>query len=948
VLVLLAAHLIAASVAPILVRRLGRPAFLLLAVVPALGVAWALAHTATMVGGGAVVEVYPWVGQLGLDLAFRMTTLSWLMVLLVGGVGALALAYCRHYFRADDAGLGRFAATFVAFAGAMFGLVGSDNLIVLYVFWELTTVLSYLLIGHDAASRAGRTAAIQALVVTTLGGLAMLVGIIMLGERVGSYRWSDLAADPPGGAYLAVALTLVLAGALSKSAIFPFSFWLPAAMAAPTPVSAYLHAAAMVKAGVYLVALLAPVYADVASWRPVVVGGGILTMLLSGWTALRQHDLKLLLAYGTVSQLGLLVVALGAGFRTAALAGVAMLLAHALFKAALFFSVGVIDRTTGTRDLRRLDGLGRRAPVLCAVTLLAGASMAGIPPLAGFLGKEAIFDAFLGGDAWQWVALAGLAGGSALTVAYTLRLLWGAFADKPRVEEAPGDEAPAGGGIPAGFLAPAALLAVAGLVAGLAAPALDHLLSPYADLLAGPDDYHLALWHGLTPALGLSVLVLAAGTALYAGTSRPGWWRRLRLPVDGATAYGRIAGGVGRLAVELTAATQRGSLPSYLGTILLVLVAMGTGVLLLGQPLDEPVHWWETPLQLVPALALTIAAVFAVRARRRLTAVILVGVTGYATAMLFILHGAPDLALTQFLVETCTLVMFVLVLRRLPPHFSLRPSLASRRVRMAIGASVGAVVAGMAYVATAARQAPAISTAFPGPAEEYGGGRNVVNVTLVDIRAWDTMGEISVLVAAATGVASLVFAGSRRMRREFGRPELPPPPGRVWLMAGHTLAAGLRSPIVEVVTRLLFHIIVLFSVYLLFSGHNAPGGGFAGGLVVGLALVLRYLAGGRHELNVAAPVDAGLMLGAGLFIAVGTGVTALVLGGEVLQSAVLDFHAPLLGDGHFVTSTIFDVGVYLIVIGVILDILRSLGAEVDRHEQAERAEATARREDELV
>ncbi len=940
-LVLLVAHLIAAALAPALAGRLGRRAFYVLATAPAAGLGWALAHLTAIADGRVMVEVYPWVPRLQADLALRVTTLSWLMVVLVTGVGALALIYCARYFDAGDSGLGRFAGVFVAFAGAMLGLVVSDNLIVMYVFWELTTVLSYLLIGHDATSRASRSAATQALIVTTLGGLAMLVGIIMLGEHAGSYRWSQLAGDPPSGAYLSVALILLLAGALSKSAIFPFSFWLPAAMAAPTPVSAYLHAAAMVKAGVFLVALVAPVLADDAAWRPVLLAAGILTMLFGGWTALRQHDLKLLLAYGTVSQLGLLVVVLGAGFRDAALAGAMMLLAHALFKAALFFVVGIIDHTAGTRDLRRLRGLRRSAPALFVVAVLAAASMAGLPPLAGFVGKEAVFDAFLGGDGWRWAVLVGVVCGSVLTVAYSLRFLWGAFGGHRSDDESPVAR------MSAVFVAPAAVLALAGVAAGIAAPAWDRLLAGYADTLPDAGGYHLALWHGLTPALGLSALVLAGGTAVFASTVRPGRWRRLRLPVTGGAVFDRMTGGVGRLAIELTGATQRGSLPFYLGTILLVLIGLGGTALLVGRPFPDQARLWDTPLQLVPVAALVVAAIVAVRARRRLTAVVLVGVTGYSTAMLFILHGAPDLAMTQFLVETCTMVMFVLVLRRLPAHFSRRPWVASRWLRVAIGVAVGTVVAGMAFAATGGRQATPISTGFADPAVSYGGGRNIVNVTLVDIRAWDTMGEISVLVVAATGLASLVFAGSGRLRRGVLRPlPLTPPSGRVWLMAGHTVQAGLRSPLLEVVTRLLFHTIVLFSVYLLFSGHNAPGGGFAGGLVVGLALVLRYLAGGRHELTVAAPVDAGLVLGAGLFIAVGTGVTAMVLGGEVLQSALLDVHLPVLGHVHFVTSTIFDVGVYLIVIGLVLDILRSLGAEVDRHEQADRAEATDRREKE--
>jgi multicomponent Na+:H+ antiporter subunit A len=872
-----------------------------------------------------------------------MTSLSWLMVLLVGGVGALALVYCASYFSVDEPGLARFAGVFVGFAGAMLGLVISDNLILLYVFWELTTVFSYLLIGHDPTSQASRRAALQALIVTTLGGLAMLVGIIMLGQHAGSYRWSLVALAPPSGAYLAVAVVLLLLGALSKSAIFPLSFWLPRAMAAPTPVSAYLHAAAMVKAGVFLVALLGPVFAGAVPWRPVVLLAGTITMLFGGWSALRQHDLKLLMAYGTVSQLGLLVVVLGAGFRNAALAGAMMLLAHALFKATLFFVVGIVDHSAGTRDLRELSGLRRSAPAVWVLALLASISMAGLPPTAGFVGKEAIFGAFLGGGGWQWLVLAAVVGGSALTFAYTLRFLWGAFADKPGVAPRTVHRASWS------FLSPAALLAAAGLAAGLFASALDPLLASYADTYADGGDYHLALWHGVTPALALSVLVLAVGAAVFAVTMRMRWWQRLRLPADGAAGYERATGWLGRIAVEVTGATQRGSLPIYLGTILIVLVLLGGVVLVAGWPLPVQLRLWDTPLQLVPAAALVIAAVFAARARRRLAAVVLVGVTGYATAILFILHGAPDLALTQLLVETCTMVMFVLVLRRLPGHFSVRPLVASRRLRVAIGVATGAVVSGLAYMETVGRQATAISTAFPAPAVSNGGGRNVVNVTLVDIRAWDTMGEISVLLVAATGVASLVFAGSRRLSHGVRRPSLPTPPrGELWLMAGHTLDAGLRSPILEVVTRLMFHTMVLFSIYLLFAGHNAPGGGFAGGLVVGLALVLRYLAGGRHELDVAAPVDAGVVMGTGLFVALGTGLAAMVAGGEVLQSTLMDWHLPLLGHVHFVTSMVFDVGVYLVVIGVVLNILRTLGAEVDRQEQMERDEAAARREEELV
>ncbi|MBQ1052606.1 Na+/H+ antiporter subunit A [Micromonospora sp. C51] len=942
-LALVAVHALTAVIAPGLVRLWGRNALYLVALAPGATLVWAFTHTAGVRDGAPVVETVPWVPQLGLELALRMGTLSWLMVVLVGGVGALVLAYSARYFRSDDPGLGRFAAVFVAFAGAMLGLVVSDDLLLLYVFWELTTVFSYLLIGSDPAKRASRRAAMQALLVTTLGGLAMLAGFVMLGQHAGSYRWSEIAGNLPDGGYLAVAVVLILLGALSKSAIFPFSFWLPGAMAAPTPVSAYLHAAAMVKGGVFLVALMGPAVAEVTPWRPVLLAAGVVTMFLGGWAALRQADLKLLLAYGTVSQLGLLMVILGAGTRDTALAGAAMVLAHALFKATLFLTVGLIDHAAGTRDLRELSGLGRRAPVLAGVAALAAASMAGLPPMAGFVAKEAAVEALLHGSGPDLVVLAGVVLGSALTVAYTLRFLWGAFASKPDI--APSEVAT----VSWPFVAPAAALALAGAAAGLLAPAVDRLLAPYADLYPSAEPgYHLALWHGLTPALGLSVLAVAGGAGLFHLLRRrervPA---ALRLPFDSATVYARVIGGVDRLAVELTGATQRGSLPFYLGVILVVLVLLPGGALLIGAPWPQRFHVWDTPLQGVAAAVVIVAAVLAARALRRLTAMILVGVAGYGTALLFILHGAPDLALTQFLVETVTIVMFVLVLRRLPVRFSERPIRSSRRGRVAIGVAVGAVTAGMAYVATGSRQAIPVSVGFPDEAVSYGGGKNIVNVALVDIRAWDTMGEIAVLVVAATGVASLIFrrAGDLHRRADI------PGDGRAaynrprWLTTGATTRS--QSVVLQVVTRLLFHAIVLFSIYLLFSGHNAPGGGFAAGLVAGLALAVRYLAGGRTELNGAAPVDAGVVLGAGLFVSVGTGVGAMLLGGEFLQSAVLDFHLPLLGHVHFVTSVFFDVGVYLIVVGLVLDILRSLGAEMDRQSESE-TETAESREKELV
>ncbi|MEQ4303137.1 Na+/H+ antiporter subunit A [Plantactinospora sp. B6F1] len=920
-LTLLALHLVAAALAPALVRRWGRRAFLPLAAVPASAFGWALCYAGTVRDGQAIVEAYPWVPKLGLELALRVTTPSWLLMLLVSGIGALVLVYCVRYFDADEPGLGRFAAIFVGFAGAMLGVVVADNLLLLYVCWELTSVFSYLLIAHHPEQQASRRSANQALLVTTLGGLVMLIGFVMLGQHAGTYRWSEIAArPPPPGGYLGIAVVLILVGALSKSAIFPTSFWLPAAMAAPTPVSAYLHAAAMVKAGVYLVALLAPAYAQVGPWRPVIYVTGVVTMLAGGWAALRQVDLKLLLAYGTVSQLGLLVVVFGAGTPDAALAGVAMLLGHALFKATLFLVVGIVDRRAGTRDLTVLSGLWRRMPVVCATAVLAAASMGGVPPLLGFVAKEAILGAFTADPP----LLAALLLGTVLTTAYSARFVWGAFAGRSGAEPTPARP------VETVLLAPAALLAVAGLVLGVLAGPLGETVAPYPHMF-GKVAHQLTFVPAPGLVLGLSVLAFVAGLLLFALRAPVGAVQaRLRAPFDGDTAYQVLSRGFDRVAVAVTGATQRGSLPQYLGIILVALVlVLGAG--LSDGPWTGRIGSLDHPRQAVVGVVLGIAAVLAVRARRRLTAVILAAVTGYGTAMLFVLHGAPDLGVAQFLSETVTIVIFVLVLRRLPARFSVRPLRRSRWARVALGVAVGMVVAAIAVAATGARRAPPISAEFPEAAHSFGYGRNVVNVTLVDIRAWDTMGEISVLVVAATGVASLIFhrrRGPDRPRRDDLRP--PPGPERVWLRAGSTLRTRRRSIVFEVVVRLIFHTVVIFSIFLLFAGHNAPGGGFAGGLVAGLALAVRYLAGGRHELDQAAPVDAGVVLGVGLFVAVGTGLLAVTTGGEVLRSTLLKPKLPLVGDLHLVTSIFFDIGVYLVVVGLVLGILRSLGAEVDR------------------
>ncbi|MFD7431913.1 Na+/H+ antiporter subunit A [Streptomyces sp. NPDC059818] len=949
---LIVCHFVLAACAHPLVRRLGTRAFVVLALPPAATTCWALAQWDTAASGSSVTWSWNWIPAYDVSLGLRLDALAELMVLLAAGVGTLVLLYCASYFTDDSPQLAGFAGNLLAFTGAMLALVLTDDLISLYVFWELTTVFSYLLIGHNSEHRHSRRSALQALTVTTLGGLAMLVGFLIIGQSAGTYRISAILADPPRTSVaVSVAVVLILCGALSKSAIWPFSVWLPNAMAAPTPVSAYLHAAAMVKAGVYLVARLAPGFADVPVWRPVVMVLGAATMLLGGWRALRLNDLKLVLAYGTVSQLGFLTLLAGVGNRDAALAAAVMILGHALFKAPLFLVTGIVDHAAGTRDLRRLSGVGRALPHVCAVAVTAAASMAALPPLLGFAAKEAAFEALLHGDTADRWALGVTVAGSMLTVAYTVRFVWGAFLRKPGVTDTPVHR------VGWAFLAPPALLAACGLVLGPGVGWTDRLLSAYADAFpASAHPYHLALWHGFGTALLLSAVALAGGAALFA-------WRgevtRLSRRIAWPTAdnvFGHLLLGLERLSLQITGFVQRGSLSVYLATTLLVMLGGQLAVLGVDRPWEGAVapRLWDVPLQGAVALLTCAAALLCLTVRRRMKAVVLAGLTGYGTALLFVVQGGPDLALTQFCVETVSMIVFVLVLRRMPVHFQESVSSWRRAVRIPVALAAAATLSVVVWVAAAARTAKPAGAAMVEETAHHG-LKDVVATILVDLRAWDTMGESAVLAAAAIGVTSLIYL-HRRAEGAAAPPErqgqtawsvtttrltgLPHgdegAPERGWLAAGATLAPEHRSVVFEVVARLLFHPILVLSVYLLFCAENMPGGGFVAGLVAGVALITRYLAGGRFELAEAAPLQPGLFTGLGLFLSTGVALLGLT-DGTVLHAWTHHGHLPLIGAYHFGTPVIFDFGVYLLVLGVVLDIVRALGAKIDR--QIERAAA---------
>ena len=952
---LVIAHLAVALCAPWLARRIGSNGYLLMALAPAVGFGWLLGLAPLITSGGSYVESMPWIPQLGVGIHYRVGLLQWLLALIVTGIGTLVLLYCRWYF--DSVANPRTMGILTAFAAAMLGLVTVDDLVMLYVFWELTTVFSYLLIGYDPTRRANRAAAMTALIVTTTGGLAMLVGIVSLGVGAGTFSLSAILANPPTGPVYTVAALLVLVGALSKSALVPFHFWLPGAMAAPTPISAYLHAAAMVKAGVYLVAVISPAFADAPGWRLAVGGLGAATMILGGWRALRQNDIKLLLAYGTVSQLGFMVLLCGFGTQATMLAGIAMLIGHALFKAALFLIVGVVDHSTGTRDLTRLTGVARKMPVIAVIAGIAAASMAGLPPMLGFIAKESALESLTylvgpDGDGTGLPALpavllvAAVVAGSVLTVAYSLRWWWGAFADKPGLPELDVHR-PA-----AGFVLSPILLGSLCLIGGFLGGPLTGLIEPYAATVqTGHASHGLALWHGLSVPLWLSLLAIGLGGVLF--------WQREAMARVQAT-FPKVLGAdelytlamkrIDTIAVEVTARTQRGSLASYTSIVLAVVVVLGGGSLLFTTHWPASVRPYDYLPQVVIGAAMIVAGVLAATSRGRVRALLLVGATGYGTALLFLLHGGPDLALTQVLVETVSLIVFVMVLRRLPKYFTNRPLQSTRWWRTVLAVLVGGSVSLLALVAAGARVAEPVSVDYYEAAYTFGYGKNIVNVTLVDTRAWDTIGEISVLVIAATGVASLIFLRSRVQRVQPREGDAAFGAGGLWLRASGALDPGSRSLIFEVITRIVFSVMMVVSAFLLLAGHNAPGGGFAGGLVAGIALMVRYLAAGRRELDDAAPFDAGRLLGLGLAVSVFSAITPALLGGKIFQSYDLKVTIPgweyletpwgtwtLFGEMHLVSSTVFDIGVYLIVIGVVLDLTRTLGAGIDIQSEQDQA-----------
>lgn len=712
-----------------------------------------------------IVETVTWVPALGLSFDFRMDGFGALMVSLVSGIGLLVLIYSRSYFAQDAPGVGRLIGLLVVFAGAMFGLVTADNLFLLYGCWELTSITSYFLIGNKYTESTSRAAALQALLITGAGGLVMLLGLIMIGQAGGTYSMSELLANPPSGTAVTWALVFILIGAITKSAQYPFQSWLPGAMVAPTPVSAYLHSATMVKAGVYIVARFSPAFGDVGFWRPTVVGVGLISMVLSGLRAMRQQDLKLLLAFGTVSQLGLLFVLFGLGTPESITAGCVMLLAHAIFKAALFMSVGILDVQLGTRDIRLLPRIGTKWPVFFAVVAAGSASMAGIPVTFGFVAKEFDYEAVLSsGYTYSTLLIAAVVVASMFTFAYSLRYFWGAiFAfGRTDAEEPAPDKRPT-----VLFVLAPLILTVMTLVLGFVPGLLDAIMTAASQSLSlDVPAAHLSLWHGINEALLLSAITVAGGLTLFK-------WRR---PISrvlavgaafptGGDVYRRSLRAMNRSADIVTSIVQNGSLPVYIGVILVtstVAPAIAFFMRFDGEFTFDVSGSATTVIAagVLGALA-ACSAIAAATVQRRFAAALMLAGVGYSMAGFFVLQGAPDLALTQAAIETLFTVIFVLVLRRLPDKFE-RTSVPFARVFRGLVASTVAIVVFICALAMTQERMPrTVSDEIIAASYPEGHGRNVVNVILVDFRGLDTLGEITVLVAAAIGAVALARAVDR-------------------------------------------------------------------------------------------------------------------------------------------------------------------------------------------
>jgi multicomponent K+:H+ antiporter subunit A len=876
--------------------------------------------------GATLVHTLPWLSGWGLTLSFRLDALGLLFCLLILGIGLLVVLYAYYYLPAVDP-LGRFFGLLLLFMAAMLGMVLAENLLLLVVFWEVTGLASFLLIAYRYKQREAREAARMALTVTGLGGLALLGGVLLLGRIAGSYELSDVLAA--GDAIRAhelylPALLLILLGAFTKSAQFPFHFWLPNAMAAPTPVSAYLHSATLVKAGVFLLARLFPALSGTDAWFWLVGGAGAVTLAYSAYIALHRYDIKGLLAYSTTSHLGLIVLLFGLDTPLSLVAAVFHIINHAIFKASLFMAAGIVDHECGTRDMRRINGLFQFMPVTATLAIVAAAAMAGVPLLNGFLSKEMFFAETVGHPAFErvsWLLPLFATTAGMLTVAYSSRFIHDVFfngqpVDLPRQPHEP----------PRWMRVPVEVLVVLCLLVGLfpqfsVAPLLQAAAG--AALQAPAPEFALALWHGFNAPFAMSLLAFAGGLLLY-------WARRRvyalheRLPsLHALESFVAFQAGFEKLARRGVAALDNGSLQRQLA--LLFAFTLGLGA-------------WATfsaahaPIARLPGLpadgaawgalaALSLAALTATALhRQRLMALVFVSVVGLIVALAFVRFSAPDLALTQLSVEVVTIVLLLLALRHLPPLGAAEPGRARMARDLALAVAGGLGMAGAAWLMLTS---PLVSLSgyYLEHALPDGGGANVVNVILVDFRGFDTLGEIAVLALVALSAHALLDRLTLAAPAQDAE-------GRPWSEHRHPLFLAM-------LTRPLLPLVLAVAVYLLLRGHHQPGGGFVAGLITGVALILQYLASGIGFARPLLPRRQTRLLALGLALAAGTGAASWLFGHPFLTSTYGHVAVPLLGEIELASALAFDLGVYGVVVMTVLIVLGELG----RLSQTRRTEA---------
>ena len=901
--------------------RWGRSACALVAgATTALTLVLVLQHAFAVLAGHVVQTRLDWVPSLGLNANFMLDGLGLIFALLILGIGLLIILYARFYL--DDADpMGRFFTYLLLFQGAMLGIVLSDNILLLLIFWELTSLSSFLLIGFWHHLPEGRQGARMALTVTGAGGLAMIAGMLLLGQIAGSYDLSVILegheAIQSSPLYLP-ALILILLGCFTKSAQFPFHFWLPHAMAAPTPVSAYLHSATMVKAGIFLMARLWPVLAGSPEWFAIVTTVGLVTMLLGAAIALFKDDLKALLAYSTVSHLGLITMLLGIGTKAAAVAAVVHILCHATFKAALFLSAGIVDHATHTRDLRRLGGLARLMPLTFTLAGLAALSMAGIPPLNGFLSKELMLEqaahTVWAGQPWLLGALATIA--AMLSAAYAFRFIAHGFLGPVRDDypQAPNDPS---FGLLAAPLVLVALVVIIGLVPMGLFSAL--VVAAAASVTGTQTHVYLALWHGFaSPALWMSLAALGGGMALlgaYPNLLRV-WTKTPKL--DAKRAFDRGTDALAILARNVTDTLHNGTLSRSVWVALLAIVAGGTYAFTSSTYAVGTRAL--TPVELAPLIGwalLMAAAVAAVWSHRnRFASLLLVGIVGLMLSVGFAYFSAPDLALTQITVEVVTLILMLLALNFLPKITPAESPL-SRRVRDALIASVTGLGAGALAYALMIRDFafPTISAFHLAQSKPGAGGTNAVNTIIVDFRGYDTYGEITVL-----GIAALViFVLADSILRN--------PHATARLRAGRAAtprAGGWHPQLMGVVTRALLPMAMMVGVYIYLRGHNLPGGGFVAGLVFAIALLMQHMASGFQWAQARMPVDYHALIGAGVLVSSLCGAGAWLFGLPFLTSGYDYFTLWPLEAIELATAAIFDLGVFLCVLGAVMLTLASI------------------------